>query len=232
METKIPFHVAIIPDGNRRWAANRDLLPWQGHEAGAKNTEHLIRAAQELGIRELSFWGSSLENLTKRSLEEKAGLLKVYLENFKALLSSKEIGSGLVRVRFIGRFQEVFPKPLLQLIADIEERTKKNTEYFLNFFLAYSGDDDMLSAIEKLVDAGKKKLSKVDVKEALMTRELAPVDYLIRTGGDPHLSTGFMMWDTANAELFFTDTLFPDFNAQVFSNAIEEFSNRARRGGK
>ena len=228
----VPLHVAIIPDGNRRWAKNRSLAPWEGHQAGAKNTEVLIRTSQELGIKELSLWGSSLENLTKRSLEEKAGLLKVYTENFEELLESKEVASGQVRMRFIGRFREIFPKPLLELIQALEEKTKDNTEYYLNFFLAYSGDDDMLYAIQNLVDRGQKELSKEDVKNALMTRELAPVDYLIRTGGDPHLSTGFMMWDTANAELFFTDTLFPDFGREAFIQAINEYGERARRGGK
>jgi undecaprenyl diphosphate synthase len=227
----LPNHVAIIPDGNRRWAKARDLAPWEGHQAGAKNTESLIRVAQALGIKELSIWGSSLENLTKRSLEEKAGLLKVYTENFKQILESKEIQSGQVRIRFIGRFRESFPKPLVDLITDIEEKTKGNTEYFLNFFLAYSGDDDMLQAVEKLCKSGE-EVTRDSLKASLMTREVSPVDYLIRTGGDPHLSTGFMMWDTANSELFFTDTLFPDFGEEAFKAAIEEYGDRARRGGK
>lgn len=228
----IPNHVAIIPDGNRRWAKLQNLEPWEGHQAGAKNTEHLIRTAQELGIKELSIWGSSLENLTKRSLEEKLGLLKVYAENLQEVLTSKEVESGQVCIRFIGRFQEIFPKPLLELIKKVEEKTKNNTDYFLNFFLAYSGDDDMLSAVEKLVRANTKEVTRESLKEALMTREVAPVDYLIRTGGDPHLSTGFMMWDTANAELFFTEALFPDFGSEAFTEAITEYGERARRGGK
>lgn len=228
----IPYHVAIIPDGNRRWAKARNLEPWEGHQAGAKNTESLIRVAQELGIKELSIWGSSLENLTKRPLEEKLGLLKVYTQNLEEVLTGPEVESGQVRIRFIGRFKEIFPKPLIELIEEIEEKTKQNTEYGLNFFLAYSGDDDMLGAVEKLVQTGQTPVSKEALKDALMTRELPAVDYLIRTGGDPHLSTGFMMWDTANSELFFTDVLYPDFDEKVFTQAIEEYKDRARRGGK
>lgn len=228
----LPHHVAIIPDGNRRWAKQRGLAPWEGHKAGAENTEALIREAQALGITELSLWGSSLENLTKRPLEERMGLLKVYSQVLQRVLESTEAQSGQVRIRFIGRFREVFPKPLLALIADIEEKTRHNTKHLLNFFLAYSGDDDMLSAIQKIAKSGKDPVTKEDVKQALMTSELAPVDYLIRTGGDPHLSTGFMMWDTANAELFFTDTLFPDFGPEAFQKAVTEFGDRARRGGK
>jgi undecaprenyl diphosphate synthase len=98
-------------------------------------------------------------------------------------------------------------------------------------FLAYSGDDDMLQAIETL-SLSKSKVTRESLKAALMTAELPPVDYVIRTGGDPHLSTGFMMWDTANAELFFTDILFPDFGKEAFTGAIAEYGERARRGGK
>lgn len=228
----LPHHVAIIPDGNRRWAKKKGVAPWEGHQAGANNTENLIRTAKELGIKELSIWGSSMENLTKRPLEEKIGLLKVYGNVLKQVLNSEEMTSGQVHIRFIGRFAEIFPQPLLDLITSIEEKTKNNKEYFLNFFLAYSGDDDMLSAVEKLVQSGKTSVTKEDLKDALMTRELAPVDYLIRTGGDPHLSTGFMMWDTANAELFFTDILYPDFTEKAFREAIEEYGDRARRGGQ
>jgi undecaprenyl diphosphate synthase len=227
----IPKHVALIPDGNRRWAKSRGLAPWEGHQAGADNSEVLIRVARELGIKELSIWGSSLENLKKRSLEEKVGLLKVYTKNVKAILAGEEIRSGKVRIRVIGRWREEFPETLVKLFEEVEEVTKNNTEYGLNFFLAYSGDDDMLQAIEAL-SLSKNTVTKESLKAALMTHDLPPVDYLIRTGGDPHLSAGFMMWDTANAELFFTDTLFPDFGKEAFIGAITEYGERARRGGK
>ena len=103
---------------------------------------------------------------------------------------------------------------------------------FLNIFLAYSGDDDMLNAVKTLRESKGVEVTRETLKSALMTAELSPVDYMIRTGGDPHLSTGFLMWDTANAELYFTDRLFPDFSPAALQTALDEFARRARRGGK
>lgn len=228
----IPNHVVIIPDGNRRWAKDRGLLPWEGHEEGAQNVERLVREARELGIPEVSWWGSSLENIKKRPLAEVSALFDVYTKYFKNVLASEEVKEGKVKIRIIGRFREQFPRSLVKLLDEVVRATEKAEGYILNIFLAYSGDDDMLSAIQNLAASGKRDITKEDVKGALMTRDLLPVDYLIRTGGDPHISAGFMMWDTANAELFFTNTLFPDFGPEAFREAIAEYSNRARRGGK
>jgi undecaprenyl diphosphate synthase len=232
IENNIPHHVVIIPDGNRRWAEKRNLSPWQGHEAGAKNTEALIRAARELGIRELSFWGSSLENLTKRPLLEKKALLEIYQKNFTEILQGKEVQEGLVKIRIIGRWREHFPQELVGLLERVEQETKNNTEYGLNFFLAYSGDDDMRGAIQRLVDQAPLTVTNESIKASLLTKDLSPVDYLIRTGGDPHLSAGFLMWDIANAELFFSDDLYPDFGPEAFAGALALYADRARRGGK
>ncbi len=230
--TVIPHHVVIIPDGNRRWAKAAGLQPWKGHEAGAKTIEELVHVARKLNIKELSVWGSSLENLTKRPPVEVKELLKVYKKYFESILESKEVKEGLVRIRVIGRFREKFPKSLIVLLDKVMEKTKNANQYALNMFLAYSGDDDMVSAVQTLVSSGETKITKETVKAALMTAELPPVDYVIRTGGDPHLSAGFMMWDTANSELYFTDDLFPDFKEESFIRAINEYGERARRGGK
>lgn len=227
----IPHHVVIIPDGNRRYAKNLGKKPWYGHEIGAKNTESLVKKAHALGIKELSFWGSSLENLKKRPLEETRALLRIYETYFKELLENADIHKNKVHVRFIGRWREQFPEGLTKVLLQIEEATKDYTEYALNFFLAYSGDDDMLQAIEAL-SVSKSKVTRETLKAALMTAELPPVDYMIRTGGDPHLSAGFMMWEMANAELFFSETLYPAFDEKAFEEAIMEYGNRARRHGK
>ncbi len=230
MET-IPHHVVIIPDGNRRYAKSLGREPWYGHELGAKNTENLIKKAHALGIRELSFWGSSLENLKKRPLEETRALLRIYETYFKELLRNTDIHESKVRVRLIGRWREQFPEGLKKILFEIEEATREYDQYGLNFFLAYSGDDDMLQAV-KALSLSKDEVSRESLKAALMTAELPPVDYMIRTGGDAHLSAGFMMWDTANSELFFSDLLYPAFEEKAFEEAILDFGKRARRHGK
>lgn len=229
-----PYHVALIPDGNRRWAKERGQLPWEGHDAGAKNTEQLVEKARELGVRMLSFWGSSLENMAKRPLEEKRELLRIYETYFVKLIENESVHRDGVRIRMFGRWREQFPDTLKQLLIRCEEETKSYSAYGINFFLAYSGDDEMLSAVRSLISSGirAEDISAETLKQSLLTRELPPVDYLIRTGGEPHLSAGFMMWDIANAQLYFSEKYYPDFDAEAFAESIEEYARRARRFGK
>ncbi len=230
----IPNHVVIIPDGNRRWARSRGLDPWKGHEAGAKTMKELIRAARDLGVRELSLWGSSLDNLKKRPLNESRELLRIYFEQFRELSESEELVQDQVHVRFIGRWREQFPSPLKKLLLEIEEKTKDYSGHYLNFFIAYSGVDDMLQAFKSVAEASlrPRDISEETVKRHLMSHEVSPVDLLVRTGGDAHLSAGFLMWETADSQLVFSDKLFPDFNKESLKEAIEEFSRRERRYGK
>lgn len=230
----IPNHVAIIPDGNRRWARLRGLDPWKGHEAGSENAESLMREARTLGVRELSFWGSSLDNLKKRPFQEKQELLRIYGAYFGKLLNDRETYEDRVRVRFIGRWREQFPPSLKDLLVEIEEKTGSHERYFLNFFLAYSGVDDMTQAFRAVVDSGV-SADRIDarvVKSGLMTAELSPVDFLIRTGEGFHNSSGFLMWDASDAQLFFSERLFPDFDVASFRAAIDEYTARDRRFGK
>ena len=230
----IPYHVALIPDGNRRWAKERGQLPWEGHDAGAKNTEQIVEKARELGVRMISFWGSSLENMAKRPLDEKRELLRIYETYFVKLIENESVHRDGVRIRMLGRWREQFPDTLKQLLIRCEEETKTYTEYGLNFFLAYSGDDEMLSAVRSLISSGirAEDISMETLKQSLLTRELPPVDYLIRTGGEPHLSAGFMMWDIANAQLYFSEKYYPDFGSEAFAESLEDYARRARRFGK
>lgn len=230
---EIPEHVAVIPDGNRRWARERGLEPWDGHDAGAQTIEEIVKRARDLGIKCLSIWGSSVENMTKRSLRERKELVRIYEEYFTKLINSDDIIKEEVRINVIGRWREQLPRTLVRMLEDGIEKTKEHKKHTLNFFLAYSGDDEMLQAVRAIVDkfSDAKNITKETIKENLFTKELPPVDYLIRTGGEPHLSVGFMMWDLANAQLFFSEKMFPDFNGDEFQKAIEEYSRRVRRLG-
>lgn len=231
----LPKHVVIIPDGNRRWATDRGMKPWEGHEAGAQNTEKLVRKARAMGIRHISFWGSSMENLQKRPLPETRALLTIYTTYFSKLCDSPDIHKDKARINFIGHWEEQFPAPLKNILYKCIESTKEYDQYFLNFFLAYSGDDEMLSTIKKIAAQYGGNPSAIDtsvIKQNLMTSELPPVDLLIRTGGEPHLSAGFMMWDVANSQLYFSDKYYPDFDETAFEEAIDDYQNRGRRFGK
>ncbi len=234
MRDNLPKHIVIIPDGNRRWAKKRKMMPWDGHTAGAERIEEIARKALEMGIKNVSFWGSSLDNLKKRPLKEKQALLKIYKKYFKKLMASDDVHKNEARINVIGRWREQFPRSLKKIIEEGIEQTKHYKKHTLNFFLAYNGDDEMLEAVKKIVDKVKdsKKITAKTIKENLMTKDLPEVDLMIRTGGEPHLSAGFMMWDTANVQLYFCEKFFPDFNGKEFVKAVRDYIKRERRVGK
>lgn len=231
--SEVPFHVAIIPDANRRWARERGLKPWEGHEAGAKNFEKLINYSLKRGVQCLSLWGSSMDNLIKRPISEKKALLDIYSRYFRRLLDGKEIYENEVKVNIVGRWEEQFPEGLKSLLYEVLEKTKNYKKKMLNFMLAYSGTDEMLEAITRINGQYEKgtKITAEILKENLMTKDLPSVDYLIRTGGEPHNSTGFMMWDLADAQYYFTDTKFPDFDEKKYEEALADYARRQRRFG-
>lgn len=234
LENNLPGHIAIIPDGNRRWAREKKLQPWEGHEAGAENLEGLVRFLLKKGVQCLSFWGSSLDNLSKRPLQEKKALLDIYKRYFTRLMDSREIHENETRINVIGRWEEQFPDSLKKIIHEAFGKTRHYKKKVLNFMLAYSGIDEMTQAIQNIHDRYEKgvKITPEIIKENLMTSQIPPVDYVIRTGGEPHLSSGFMMWDVADAQLYFTETKFPDFNEKELETALEEYAMRGRRFGK
>lgn len=227
--------MAIIPDGNRRWARKYGLRPWEGHEEGAKNLERVLKVNLDLGVKHVTFWGSSMDNMQKRPWREKKALLEVYRRHFLKLLDDKDIHDNEVQINIIGRWEEQFPEALKKILHKCINKTKKYKKHFLSFLLAYSGDDEMVEAANKIIGKFKGRVKRITarmLKEHLMTRDLPPVDLLVRTGGEPHNSTGFMMWDTANAQLFFSEVLWPDFDEKKMREAILDFERRGRRYGK
>jgi undecaprenyl diphosphate synthase len=238
MQDNLPNHVAIIPDGNRRWAKEQGLKPWDGHYEGAKRFEELVDEAFSLNIKNISFWGSSEDNLTKRPLREKKALLDIYETYFKKLVRDKKIFEKNIKINIIGKWKEQFPGKLIKLLEEGIEKTKNHDGFNLNFLLAYSGNSDIITATENIIELAKEgtKLEIDDslISNSLMTSNLPMVDLVIRTGteNDPHNSAGFLMWQTQNSQLYFTDLKFPDFTAKKLTIALEDFSQRARRLGK
>jgi len=234
----LPNHVAIVPDGNRRWAKKRGLAPWRGHLAGAKKTEEQIQAAFDLGLKCLSWWGGSYDNLTKRGKIEINNLFKIYERYFNKLIKDKKIYENEVKVNVIGRWREILPKTGIKAAEELVKATESHNKRKLNFFIAYDGTHEMISAIKSIVKEARKNrnitVTPDLLKEHLWTKDLPPVDLLIRTGSydDPHNSAGFMMWLTANSQLYFPKGFYPDFGRKEFIKAIEEFQRRERRLGK
>lgn len=233
----IPKHVAIIPDGNRRWARKKGLHPWIGHREGLNHFEKVLNKALELKIPYLTFWGGSWDNLTKRAKIEINFLFKVYTEQFKRIINDKRIHRNKVKVNVFGRWREIFPKETQRAIEEAMKATKNYNKYFFTFLLAYNGTDEMMDCVQKIVRLNNPnktiKINQNLIKENLWTKDLPQVDLVIRTGcgGDPHLSAGFMMWDTAYSQLYFTDTLFPDFSSKEFEKIVKDYSKRERRLG-
>lgn len=231
----LPRHIAIIPDGNRRWARAQGKGASYGHTAGAKIFKPIALLAAEKGIDHMSLWGLSLNNFTSRSPVELATLLNIFQEYFESLRDDADVHRLRIRIQAFGRWREKFPSSLIEAIEAAERATAHYTAHTMNFFLAYNGTDEMMAAIQAIADQGRDVAVKVTpelIKRNLFTKDLPPVDLVIRTGGEPHLSTGFMMWDIADAELYFSNKLWPEFTSNEFEIALEWYAGRQRRLGK
>jgi len=233
----IPNHVALIPDGNRRWARKQGLQPWIGHRVGVKAFEKVLEKALELKITHITFWGGSWDNLTKRPKIEVNFLFKVYADQFKRLAKDKRTHQNKVKIDVLGRWKEILPKETQEAIEEAKEITKDYNKYFLTFLIAYDGRDEMINCIQKIVESSKNKAIKINdkaIKENLWTKDLPPVDLVIRTGceDDPHLSAGFMIWDISYSQLYFTKTFLPVFSPKEFEEIIKDYSERERRLGR
>ena len=225
-------HVAIIMDGNGRWAKKRLLPRIAGHRAGVEAVRRVSRAARELGLECLTLYAFSSENW-KRPASEVAdlmGLLRHFIQS-----DLDEFHANGVRLRIIGDYRALDPS-LVSLIEDAMARTAGNSGPIIAIALNYGAQDEMLRAARTLaarVAAGEIAAQDIGIAEmnaALDTAELPPLDLLIRTSGEQRLSN-FMLWQAAYAELYFTDILWPDFNAKALAKALECFRSRDRRFG-
>lgn len=227
-------HIALIPDGNRRWAKKRGMPSFFGHRAGAKAVEKILQKSLELQIPYFTLWAASMDNITKRSPEEVSFLFSLFGEYFTSLITRPEITENEIQVKVLGRWREVLPQNAKDAIEAVVEKTKNYSKHNLTVLLGYSGVDEMTEAVKNIAN-NKEQIEKIDsqtIKDYLWTRDLPPVDLVIRTGGEPHWSSGFMMWDTANSQFYFTETLLPDFSPEEFVSAIEKISAVERRMGK
>jgi undecaprenyl diphosphate synthase len=223
-----PRHIAIIMDGNRRWAAARGLPSIAGHVQGVEAIRPIVRAAPDRGIEFLSLYVFSQENW-RRTDEEVAGLFG--LIDGAVRQHTDELVEQGVRVRVIGRLHEA-PVDVQRSIREAEERTRGGTRMGLNIAFNYSGRSEVIDAVRALIAAGV-PTSEVDeqrVGEHLYTAGQPDPDLIIRTGGEQRTSN-FLLWQGAYAELVFTDRLWPDFREADLDAAIEEFARRQRRYG-
>lgn len=226
--TETPKHVAIILDGNGRWATARGWERTAGHEAGAENIVSIARYAQEVGIEVLSLYVFSTENW-KRSEQEVGALMRLLVRFFQVYID--EFMQRHVRLRIMGDIRRL-PFATRQSVQMALKRTENNDGVILNIGLNYGGRDEIVRAVRRAMDEGV-SAEEVDAETIdchLDTAGLPPVDLLIRTGGEKRLSN-FMLWQLAYTEFYFTDTLWPDFHPADLDEAIRWFNTRNRRFG-
>ncbi len=231
-KSKLPRHVAIIMDGNGRWASYRGLLRSAGHSAGVKTLKKILTIAVNLNLEALTVYAFSTENW-KRPHSEVDFLLRLFSEYLEK--EKREMHEKNVRLRFLGRVEE-FSAGIQNQIRDATTLMKNNTGVKFNIAANYGGQDEILRAAQKLADkvaSGKISVSDINAElfeSELDTQGLPPVDLLIRTSGDMRISN-FLLWQAAYAELWFTNTQWPEFSPEEFVDALNNFANRDRRFG-
>jgi undecaprenyl diphosphate synthase len=226
---ELPRHVAIIMDGNRRWARQRDLPEFEGHAAGVEAIRETLRHAVRRGVRVLTLYAFSRENWA-RSDDEVAGLFSLLEAAVRS--ETAELRHQGVRVRLLGRLDEL-PDETRRSIDEALDATSDGDRLILNIAFNYAGRTELVDAVRRLIEAGTAAgtIDEAAVSAALYTAGLPDPDLLIRTGGEQRLSN-FLIWQSAYAEFFFCEALWPDFGPAEFDAALVEFARRQRRFGR
>lgn len=231
-----PEHIAIILDGNRRWANEQAINPWIGHKHGAETVENLLDWCLMLEVKFVTLYMFSTENF-RRPAAEVNEIMRIAEVKFRKLLTDERIHKNRVHVKVIGR-TNLLPDNLQQLIADVEKATAQYDNQFLNFAFAYGGRAEIVDAAKLIAEKVKiGELNVEDIDEATFEKYLytshmpkQDPDMIIRTSGEERLS-GFLLWQSAYSELLFLDVFWPDFRFIDLLRAIRTFQNRKRRFG-
>jgi undecaprenyl diphosphate synthase len=226
----IPTHIAIIMDGNRRWARGRGLADKKGHEAGAQALEDLIEPAAKMGIKTITVYALSTENIQERAKREVSTIFYILRSNFKSKL--KKLVEKGVRVDILGEM-EGLPKSIRLIIEDLRKTYIANEAIKVNVALNYGGKKELIEAIKDLVKQGVEveKINEKLLEKHLYTKGDPDPELVIRTGGRIRLSN-FLLWQTAYSELYFTTVLWPDFSPEELKKAVIWYQNQQRNFGK
>ena len=232
-----PEHVAIILDGNRRWAVHKALISWIGHRHGADNLDDLMDWCLELDVKIITLYAFSTENFNRppKEVEEIMNLIE---EKLCSILNNERIHENRIRVKAIGRI-DLLPSSIQEVIHQVEETTKMYNERFLNIALAYGGRAEIVDATKKIAKKVKNgELKPAQINEKLFEKYLytahmprQDADLIIRTSGEERLS-GFLSWQSAYSELCFVDINWPDFRRIDLLRAVRTYQRRKRRFGK
>ncbi len=233
-----PYSIGIVPDGNRRFAKRLMKTPWKGHQWGNEKLKDVFQWCADAGVKVITVYALSLENLTSRPRYEIDFLLNLAKKEAKGILENSNhfVHKNRIKVRFFGR-TDLLPKDLQQLFRKAEQKTKSYSGYFLNFAIAYGGRQELVEASRKIaVKIASRKLDPEDVDETvirqnLQTNGFPDPDLIIRTGGEKRLSN-FLLFQSAYSELAFTDTYWPALTKKELLSILRDFGSRERRFGK
>jgi undecaprenyl diphosphate synthase len=230
---RLPSHLAIIMDGNGRWAKQKGMLRIIGHENGTKSVREIVETSAELGIGFLTLYAFSTENWNRPKLEVKT-LMKLLVRSLKKEI--KTLQDNNIKLSAIGCLDDL-PKKAHSELLEVIEKTKNNTRMVLTLALSYGAREELINVIKELSNKVKNNIISAEtidesiINKHLYTRNLPDVDLLIRTSGEQRVSN-FLLWQIAYAELYFTNTLWPDFKRQDLYEALINYQNRERRFGK
>ena len=229
----LPKHIAIIMDGNGRWAKEKGFLRAIGHESGTKSVRNTVEACSELGIKNLTLYAFSSENWNRPKLEVQT-LMQLLISSLKKELPTMQKNS--IRLNAIGNLNNL-PKKVQKELLYVVESTKENIEMTLTLALSYGSRDEIVDVTRQICDKVKNNIISIEniddtlINQHLYTRNLPDVDLLIRTSGEKRISN-FLLWQIAYAELYFTDVYWPDFKKENLYEAITNYQKRERRFGK
>tara|TARA_B110000003_G_scaffold157855_1_gene158245 strand:+ start:5537 stop:6277 length:741 start_codon:yes stop_codon:yes gene_type:complete len=229
----LPKHIAIIMDGNGRWAKERGFLRAIGHESGTKSVRNTVEACSELGIKNLTLYAFSSENWNRPKLEVQT-LMRLLISSLKKELATMQKNS--IRLNAIGNLNNL-PKKVQKELLYVVESTKENIKMTLTLALSYGSRDEIVDVTRQICDKVKNNIISIEniddtlINQHLYTRNLPDVDLLIRTSGEKRISN-FLLWQIAYAELYFTDVYWPDFKKENLYEAITNYQKRERRFGK
>jgi len=227
---KLPKHIAIIMDGNRRWARNHNLPDGKGHEAGAKNLQDIVEYCRDIGIKNLTVYALSTENWRKRSPMEVKGLFDLLITIVKK--KAEEYRKSGIKFFVLGNFQ-AFPLKVKDAIKKILSLVIVDEKIQFNVALNYGGRDEIVTALKRIIKdkVPENKITEDLISDYLYTKDQPDPDLIIRPGGEFRLSN-FLIWQMSYAELYFTDILWPDFTPKKLEQALYWYQQRDRRMGK
>lgn len=225
----LPYHIAIICDGNRRWAKNKNLPTFMGHVAGLKNIKNLVDHIKKRGVKVVTLYSFSTENW-KRTKDEVSYLMKLFLQFFR--MNYMSIIKNNVKLVVLGDIDRL-PTTLKKSLLNLQKKTKNNTGFTLQIAINYGARDEIIRAIHKMADKVKeiKNITSEKFEQFLDTAGVPDPDLIIRTSGEQRLSN-FLLWQSAYSEIYFAPEYLPDFSTSKFDDVLDWFCDRKRRFGQ